>query len=170
MRQVFIDLKTTGLSPDLGARIIQLAALEMEASIPTGRTLLIRVDPECEIEPKASSVHGIYNYQVTGCPSFADVGYEVFDFLTDSEVVLYKAESLGFLDDEFSRLNKPRVNDCFSGFISVLDLARKKLPGVKKDIKSLCDRFEIDRSQVVHNGPLANCEILAKVFLRLSKL
>jgi len=58
MRQIIIDTETTGLDPGQGHRVIELAALEIIDRRLTGRAVQLRFDPEREIDPGATEVHG----------------------------------------------------------------------------------------------------------------
>ena len=49
MRQLILDTETTGLDPNQGHRIIELAGLEVVNRRATGRTVHYHLDPEREI-------------------------------------------------------------------------------------------------------------------------
>ena len=59
MRQIILDTETTGLYPEQGHRIIELAGLELVDRRPTGRTVHFFLDPEREIDVAATEVHGM---------------------------------------------------------------------------------------------------------------
>ena len=60
MRQLILDTETTGLYPEQGHRIIELAGLELVDRRPTGRTVHFYLDPEREIDVAATEagLHG----------------------------------------------------------------------------------------------------------------
>ena len=58
MRQLIIDTETTGLYPQQGHRIIELAALEVVNRRVTGQTRHFRVDPEREVDAGARPGEG----------------------------------------------------------------------------------------------------------------
>ena len=80
MRQLIIDTETTGLYPQQGHRIIELAALEVVNRRATGRTVHFRVDPEREIDAGATEVHGMTWEDLKGKPKFRDIAAEFVDF------------------------------------------------------------------------------------------
>ena len=86
MRQLIIDTETTGLYPQQGHRIIELAALEVVNRRATGRTVHFRVDPEREIDAGATEVHGMTWEDLKGKPKFRDVAPEFVDFARGARV------------------------------------------------------------------------------------
>jgi len=44
-RAVLFDTETTGLEPELGHRVLEVAALELENDLPTGRQFHALIDP-----------------------------------------------------------------------------------------------------------------------------
>jgi DNA polymerase-3 subunit epsilon len=58
-REIVLDTETTGLDPLSGHRMIELACIELEDLIPTGRSFHRYLDPEREIDFEAERVHGL---------------------------------------------------------------------------------------------------------------
>ena len=73
MRQIFIDTETTGLDPQLGHRIIEIAAVEMKSRRLTGRRFHYYLNPEREIDEGALNVHGINNEFLQDKRKFVDL-------------------------------------------------------------------------------------------------
>src|SRR5690606_14362550 len=69
---VVLDTETTGLSPALGHRVIEIAALRFQGWQETGR-LSVLVNPGRPIDPGATRVHGLVDRDVAGAPSFGVV-------------------------------------------------------------------------------------------------
>jgi hypothetical protein len=59
MRQIILDTETTGLDPNQGHRIIEVAAVEMVNRRLTGNHLHRYVNPDRDIDAGAMQVHGI---------------------------------------------------------------------------------------------------------------
>ena len=57
MREVVIDTETTGLDPQDGHRIVEIACLELLHHVPTGRQLHRYVNPERDIPADAMMVY-----------------------------------------------------------------------------------------------------------------
>ena len=73
MRQIVLDTETTGLDPNQGHRIIELAGLEVVNRRATGRTVHYHLDPEREIDFGATEVHGKTWEDLRGKPKFRDI-------------------------------------------------------------------------------------------------
>jgi DNA polymerase-3 subunit epsilon len=59
MRQIVLDTETTGLSPNDGHRVVELACVELVNSEKTGRQFHQYINPEREIDTCAFGVHGL---------------------------------------------------------------------------------------------------------------
>lgn len=101
-----VDVETTGLSPERGDRVIEIAVLRLE---PDGRRELYSalVNPGRPIDPRASAVNGIRDRDVADAPAFG----ALVDALTlrwqDAVLVAHNAPfDLGFLRAEFARAGR----------------------------------------------------------------
>src|SRR5512144_3028384 len=109
MRQIVIDTETTGLDPQQGHRIIELAGLEVVNRRPTGRTFHFYLDPEREIDFGATEVHGRTWDDLKGKLKFRDVAAEFLDFARGAEWVIHNAPfDIAFLDQELVRAGYSR--------------------------------------------------------------
>jgi len=97
MRQIILDTETTGLDPNQGHRIIEIAAVEMVNRRLTGMNLHRYVQPDREIDPGAMQVHGISNEFLRDKPKFAQIADELLGFLEGAELIIHNAafEKLG---------------------------------------------------------------------------
>ena len=59
MREIVLDIETTGLEYNLGHKIIEIACLELLNFIPTGETYQTFVNPQRESSTSAFEQHGI---------------------------------------------------------------------------------------------------------------
>lgn len=59
MRKIVLDTETTGLSPEQGHRVIELAAIEINGWEITKNCIHKFFNPEREIDPRAEAVHGL---------------------------------------------------------------------------------------------------------------
>lgn len=77
---VVLDTETTGVNPS-SDRIIELCALFCQnGEVVDFRKM--RLDPQIQIPPEASQVHGIFNEQLVGKPVFADVAARLVDYIS----------------------------------------------------------------------------------------
>lgn len=170
MRQIVLDVETTGLHVNAGDRIIEFAALEMISRRLTGNSLHLRVNPGCQINEEASQIHGISLEDLKHEPSFAQVADRIQKFLQGAELIIHNAPfDVGFLDAEFAALSLPKVAQITSGVIDTLADARRRYPGKRNSLNALCDRLGIDKSARVYHGAFVDCELLAKVYLAMTQ-
>lgn len=101
---VAFDTETTGLDPAAGDRVIEYAGLRYDLSGALLDKLVLRIDPECPINPKAQEVHGITYAQLVGKPKFADVAHSILANLNSGDfIVAHNAPfDLDFLAAEFA--------------------------------------------------------------------
>lgn len=99
----FFDLETTGINI-VTDRIVEISILKV---MPNGNELALnyRINPEMPIPVKSSEIHGIYDADVVGKPTFAEVGKELLQFLNDCDIAGYNSNKfdIPLLAEEFSR-------------------------------------------------------------------
>ena len=170
MRQIILDTETTGLEPSQGHRIIEFAGLEMVNRKLTGRHCHLYMHPERAIDPDAERVHGISLDFLADKPKFGEIAGELAEFIGGAELIIHNAPfDVGFLNAEFARLGMPPVIQQCDGVIDTLLMARDTFPGKRNNLDALCDRFDIDRSNRTLHGALVDCELLAEVYLALTR-
>ncbi len=172
MRQIILDTETTGLSAQNGDRLIEFAGVEMIDRRLTGNNLHLFIDPERDIPEEAIAIHGITPeiLQEKKAPVFSVVAQQIAEYLRDSELVIHNAGfDIGFLNMEFNRLGMPNVESITKNQIDTLQMARERYPGQKNSLDALCTRLEVDRSKRVLHGALIDCELLAEVYLAMTR-
>jgi DNA polymerase-3 subunit epsilon len=170
MRQIILDTETTGLEPSQGHRIIEFAGLEMIERKLTGRHLHLYFHPERAIDPDAERVHGISLDFLSDKPRFSSTGAQVAEFLRDAELIIHNAPfDIGFLNAEFDRIGAEPVSRLCAGVIDTLVMARDQFPGKRNNLDALCDRLDVDRSNRTLHGALIDCELLAEVYLGMTR-
>jgi len=170
MRQIVLDTETTGLDPRQGHRIIEVACIEMENRRLTGRHLHKYTNPEREIDEGAQAVHGITLEFLADKPKFADIADEFLEFINGAELIIHNAPfDLGFLNAELRRLDRVPVETVCSGVTDTLRMAKDLHPGKRNSLDALCERYEIDNSTRTLHGALLDTELLADVFLAMTR-
>ena len=170
MRHIILDTETTGLSPALGHRIIEVAAVEMVNRRLTGNRYHCYLNPEREIDAGAQQVHGISLEFLQDKPKFAEAAQEFLAFIAGGELVIHNAPfDVGFLNHELARLNLAPVATCCEGVIDTLKLAKELHPGQKNNLDALCRRYEVDNSNRTLHGALLDAELLAEVYLAMTR-
>src|SRR3954463_11795836 len=110
MRRIVLDTETTGLAPEEGHRIIEVACLELHGRRPTGRHFHRYLNPEREIDLAATQVHGLTAEDLADKPRFVDIVDELLEFLEGSELLIHNAAfDVGFLNAELARIGRPRL-------------------------------------------------------------
>ena len=103
-------------------------------------------------------------------PKFAEIGQQIADFLRGAELIIHNAKfDVGFLNMEFQRMGLPTLQELDCEITDTLAMARKEFPGQKISLDALCNRFEIDRSKRIFHGALIDCELLAEVYLAMTR-
>jgi DNA polymerase-3 subunit epsilon len=166
-RSVLFDTETTGLDPLLGDRVIEFAAIELINDLPTDRQFHRLIHPERDVPPESTRVHGITLTDLEGKPRFAEVADDILAFIGDDPLVAHNAGfDFGFMDAEFSRLGRPKLDR--ARMIDTLALAKARFPGMPNSLDALCRRFEIDLSARTTHNALLDCKLLAEVYVELT--
>ena len=170
MRQIFLDTETTGLSPESGDRIIEIGCIEMVNRRLTGTHRHFYLNPERRNSEDAVRIHGLTDEFLADKPRFAQVCEELLAFLAGAEIVIHNAGfDVGFLNEELRRLGKPPITDCVGRITDSLTMAREMYPGKANSLDALCRRLEVDNSKRTLHGALLDAELLAEVYIRLTR-
>lgn len=167
-REIVLDTETTGFEPHLGHRLVELAALEIEDFIPTGRSFHIYIDPERDMPPEAEKVHGLSADFLRGKPKFADaeVALAFLEFIGDAPLVAHNAGfDRAFVNWELNTIGMAPLPE--GRWVDTLALARQRFPGMHNSLDALCKRFKISLSEREKHGALIDARLLAAVYLEL---
>lgn len=172
MRQIILDTETTGLRVEDGNRILEIAAVEMinRRISPPERHFHRYINPQRDSEEGALNVHGLRSEFLADKPVFAAIVDEFLDFVQGAELIIHNAPfDLGFLNRELDLAGRGRMLDHVSGVIDTLVEARAMFPGKRNNLDALCDRLSVDRSARSLHGALIDCELLAEVYLAMTR-
>jgi len=167
-RGIASDTETTGIDPLTGDRVIEIACLELDNDLPTGRSFHALIDPERDIPAEASRVHGFTWSDLKGKPKFVEVAEAFLAFIgTDDPLIAHNAPfDFGFIDAELARVNMPPLDR--ARMIDTYALARARFPGMPNSLYALCRRFEIDLSERTTHNAVLDCKLLAEVYVELT--
>lgn len=171
MRQVVLDVETTGIDTRDGHRIIELGCVELSNRRLTGNNLHLYFNPERPIDPEAIAVHGITNEFVADKPKWQDHVDQVMRYIGGSELIIHNAAfDVGFLNYELSLLTQKNWRSIADHceVIDTLAMARQLHPGQRNSLDALCKRYGIDNSHRTYHGALLDAEILATVYLAMT--
>lgn len=119
---VVVDTETTGLSPALGHRVVEVAAVRMQGwqEVQSFDQL---VNPGRPMDPGASRVNGIYDEDLQDAAPFSSVAGPLSSLMDGALVVAHNASfDAGFLSLEYGLLEEHRRPD--SPWLCTLRLAR----------------------------------------------
>ena len=170
MRQIFLDTETTGLSPESGDRIIEIGCVEMVSRRLSGRNLHFYVNPERRSHEDAVKIHGLTDEFLADKPLFATVADELIEYLCGAEIIIHNAGfDMGFLNEEFRRLGRPKFATMAAKITDSLSMAREMFPGKANSLDALCKRLEVDNSNRSLHGALLDAGLLAEVYIRMTR-
>lgn len=167
-REIVLDTETTGLDHRTGHRLIEVACVELEDFLPTGRTFHQRIHPDRDIDPDAERIHGISLASLADMPRFHEphVCDALLSFIGDAAVVAHNAGfDRGFLNAELERAGRTPVPD--ERWVDTLALAQRRFPGMYNSLDALCKRFKISLAERDKHGALIDARLLAAVYLEL---
>lgn len=166
-RQVFIDTETTGLSPNQGHRIVELAAVEAIDGQLTGREFHSYLDPKRSIDPYAERVHGLSRNFLSGKPLFADVTDDFVLFIRGAELLMHNAPfDKSFIDMELALADIPQGLSDMGTVTCTVQLAKVRFPGSSVTLDALVERCNLGIKRDEHSA-LDDARLLAQVYLRL---
>jgi DNA polymerase-3 subunit epsilon len=170
MRQIVLDTETTGLSAEMGDRIVEIGCVELVNRKLTGRNLHFYVNPERNSDEGALRVHGISDQFLRDKPKFAAIAGELLDYLSGAELIIHNAPfDVGFLNKELDRLGRGKLAAHVFGVIDTLAMAKEMFPGKRNSLDALCSRLDVDNSGRTLHGALLDAELLADVYINLTR-
>ncbi len=166
MNEIFLDTETTGLSPNDGDRILEIACIETKDLIPTKKIFHKLINPERKVSQEAFKVHGFSNDFLQDKQKFKEIADELLEFIDGKKLIIHNAPfDIGFLNSELKKINK-KVLD-IKKVDDTLSLARSKFPASSNSLDNLCKRFNIDISRRTKHNALLDCELLREVYINL---
>ncbi|HUO44350.1 MAG TPA: DNA polymerase III subunit epsilon [Burkholderiales bacterium] len=170
MRQIALDTETTGFEPSLGHRIVEVAAVELVNRQLTGNRFHRYINPGRASDEGALQVHGLTEEFLRDKPGFHEIVAEFLDFIAGAELVIHNAPfDTAFLDHELRLLDMKPLTEYCGSIVDTLRLARDLHPGKKNNLDALCERYQVDRSRRTRHGALIDTELLAQVYLAMTR-
>ena len=165
MKEIVLDTETTGISIKEGHRIVEIACIELENQIPTGRKFNYCINPQRKVSEKAFEVHGYTDEFLSTQKKFIEIKDEFLSFIKDKTLIIHNSEfDLGHLNNELKICKEDNISN---DVIDTLILARDKFPGSQVSLDALCKRFRIDNTNRTKHNALLDCSLLAKVYINL---
>ncbi|MFA7115010.1 MAG: 3'-5' exonuclease [Candidatus Omnitrophota bacterium] len=160
---VFFDVETTGLFPDKGDRICEIAAIKVfnNKKIGSFETL---INPQRAMPYYAYNVHKISDDMLDDAPAFSVVADSFVDFLENSILCAYNINfDLGFINACLRRCYRPALS---LRTIDVLKMARDLL-GLKRYKLFMVAEFLGISNPMCYHRAMADSFVVWEVFKRL---
>lgn len=158
---VVLDFETTGLSPDMGDRAIEIGAVRLENGVVTDRFQQL-MNPGFRVSGFIQDYTGISNEMLADAPSCSEVMSDFADFIGSDNLVAHNASfDKRFLDAELSQIGL----DYSGEFACSMLIARRlyqEAPNHK--LGSLVAYKQIANDGVFHRA-LADTEMTAQLWL-----
>ena len=167
-REIVLDTETTGFEPSQGHRMVEIACLEIDDFVPTGRSFHTYIDPCRDMPPDAERVHGLSGAFLRGKPKFEhpEVVDAFLDFIGDAPLIAHNAGfDRNFINHELGVINRHPLHE--SRWVDTLALAKARFPGMHNSLDALCKRFKISLMDREKHGALIDARLLAEVYLEL---
>ena len=160
---VVIDFETTGLSPDLGDRATEVAAVIVEDNNIIGRYQSL-MNAGVTIPVYIQQLTGISNAMVRKAPSPQKVMQELADFIGDMPLVAHNAAfDTKFLDAEWSRIQYQRRQP----FACSMLLSRRIYPHFPNHkLGTLVRHLNLPTTGEYHRA-LADAEMTASLLIKI---
>jgi len=170
MKQVFLDTETTGLDPNQGHRIIEIAAVEFNNRQSTNKKYHSYINPEREIDAAAEEVHGLSLEFLQDKPLFKDVAKDFLNFIQGAELIIHNAPfDVGFINAELGRLGMSKLEENEVHITDSLLFAKDLRPGQRNSLDALCRAYDIDNSERTLHGALLDAQLLGEVFIAMTR-
>ena len=112
MREIVLDTETTGISVKEGHRIVEIACVELENLIPTGKKFHCCLNPERKVTEQAFKIHGFSDIFLSKQKKFSEIKDDFLNFIKDKKLIIHNAEfDLAHLNNELSLAGNEKISD-----------------------------------------------------------
>jgi DNA polymerase-3 subunit epsilon len=160
---IVFDFETTGLSPDMGDRAIEIGAVLIEHGRITDRFQQV-MNPGVRIPLFIENLTGITNAMVKEARNNAEVMSDFYDFIAGHNLVAHNAS----FDERFLRAEFKRIKKYFSSGIACSLLAARRIfqQAPNHQLATLAAYKNLPTEGVYHRA-LADAEVTAHLWLSL---
>jgi len=160
---IVFDFETTGLSPDMGDRSIEIGAVLIENGQITQRFQQL-MNPNIRIPIFIENLTGITNRMVSEARKNNEVMADFFEFIQGHNLVAHNAS----FDERFLRAEFKRIKKTFNGGIACSLLASRRIfqQAVNHQLATLAEYKNLPSNGVYHRA-LADAEVTAHLWLSL---
>jgi len=163
---VMIDFETTGLSPDMGDRITEVAALRIAGGRVVERYVTL-INCGVRIPSFITGLTGITQAMVDGAPPVAQVLPRLLDFIGADALSAHNAS----FDEKFLKAEAARLGlaPAHQGLVCSLKLSRRVFPSLGSyKLGQLSGQLGIRFNSAAHRAE-SDAEVAAEVLLHIGK-
>lgn len=160
------DIETTGLSPEYGAKIIEIGAVKISKDGIVLDEFSHFINPLMKLPAKTKELTGITQADVDAAPALHEVLSAFWEFLRGSTVVFHNSpfDWDRFLIPNFQRIGIviPDIYPC----IDTLQIYKEMHPETKKHgLEELCDLYGITVEN--HHRAINDARMTAQAFIKM---
>ena len=163
---VMLDFETTGLSPDMGDRITEVAALRIVGGKVVERYVSL-INCNVRIPSFITGLTGITQAMVDGAPPVSQVVPELLDFIGGDALSAHNAS----FDDKFLRAEAARLGltPGYQSLVCSLKLSRRVFPNLSSyKLGNLSGQLGIRFKSAAHRAE-SDAEVAAEVLIHIGK-
>lgn len=163
---VMIDFETTGLSPDMGDRITEVAALRIVGGQVVERYVSL-INCNVKIPSFITGLTGITQAMVNAAPPVSQVVPRLLDFIGDDALSAHNASfDEKFLHAESARLG---LSPAHQSLVCSLKLSRRVFPGLSSyKLGLLSGQLGIKFRSAAHRAE-SDAEVAAQVLIHIGR-
>lgn len=162
---IAFDVETTGLSA-IACKLVELSAVRFNLTGTEMEIFSTLIDPECQIPPEVTRVHGITDEMVKGAPMIREVVPNFLEFIGNGDSVLLAHNApfdVGFLRVALAKLG---IEVPAHRVLDTLPMARCLVQGVSDyKLKTLVEHYEIADGD--YHRALADSHHVRHIFNRM---
>jgi DNA polymerase-3 subunit epsilon len=160
---IVLDFETTGLSPNMGDRTIEVGCVLVSNNQIVDRFQSL-MNPEMRVSSFIEDYTGITNKMLSTAPTIREVMVKLKSFISDHHLVAHNAGfDSRFLDAEFSRISHRREN-LFA--CSMLISRRINIDAPNHKLETLVRHMKLP-TDGLHHRALADAEMTAHLWIRM---
>jgi DNA polymerase III subunit epsilon len=163
---VMLDFETTGLSPAMGDRITEVAALRIVGGRVTERYVSL-INCNVRIPPFITGLTGISQAMVDGAPPVSRVVPELLDFIGNDVLSAHNAS----FDEKFLKAESERLSltTRHEALVCSLKLSRRVFPGLPSyKLGQLSGQLGIRFQSAAHRAE-SDAEVAAEVLIHIGR-
>jgi len=115
-------------------------------------------------------VHGISLDFLQDKPKFTEIASDFIEFIRDTTLIIHNAPfDVGFINMELGLIERQPIEGLVANIIDTLKMAKDMRPGQRNSLDALCRFYNIDNSQRSLHGALLDAQLLAEVYLAMTR-